>query len=380
MTRASHLAWAVLAIGSGRKGSHQVLSSITISKPLAFSDGAPTDVRTLRDTPRADNVTAHVKSADELFIRAGLKKKIHHGPVHRPQRPTTLHLKGGRHCVLLFHGLSSTPAELNYLARGLNRAGYTVRVPVIEGYSHGLNSGRSHGHRDWVAGALAAFDGVRSEYSTVSVGGLCIGSLLALSVSGARPEETSAALGLSTTLHYDGWANPWTRHLLHVLHYVPVARGMRIREREPFGVKDERLRAVIAKQMRVAGSSDAGSAQLRVQDLLEAQRLARLVRRSMRLVKAPTLLIHAKEDESASPRSSFEVAKGVSSQHVRLVLLSNSYHMISIDRERARVLSELKGFLGQHLEHEEGGEPPAQVSRGEAEHRLAEAEEPGCFA
>jgi len=132
---------------------------------------------------------------------------------------------------------------------------------------------------------------------------------------------------------------------------------MRIREREPFGIKNERLRAMVAAQMRASGTSDAGASQLRVRDLLEAQRLARVVRRSMHAIKAPTLLIHAKEDESASPRSSFEVAKGVSSRHVKLVLLSNSYHMISIDGERSRVLSEMKGFLGEHLGPEEASKP-----------------------
>ena len=45
--------------------------------------------------------------------------------------PKTLHLKGGRQGVLLFHGLSSSPLELQFLARGLQRTGYTVRVPVM---------------------------------------------------------------------------------------------------------------------------------------------------------------------------------------------------------------------------------------------------------
>ena len=266
--------------------------------------------------------------------------------------------------MLLFHGLSSTPAELNYLARGLNRAGYTVRVPVVEGYSHGLGTRNDKGHQDWTTAALAAFDSMRSQYATVSVGGLCIGSLLALSVSVARPELVSATLGLSTTLHYDGWANPWTRHLLHLLRYVPIGREICVPEREPFGVKDERLRALITKQMRASGTSEAGASQLRVQDLLEAQRLGRHVRSSMHSITAPTLLIHAREDECASPRSSFEVAKAVSSRHVRLVLLSNSYHMISIDRERSRVLGEMQGFLGEHLKRdEEMDTPPRQAQR-----------------
>lgn len=328
-----------------------MLSSFSIPHALPTGDAASNDGHVAKAPLQPSKPTAHAESATELFARAGLKKSDLGSAQRRQQaRSNTLHLQGGSHGVLLFHGLSSTPAELNYLARGLNRSGYTVRVPVIEGYSHGLGARKEKGHQDWTAAALAAFDSMRSQYATVSVGGLCIGSLLALSVSVARPELTSATLGLSTTLHFDGWANPWTRHLLHLLRYIPVAREMRIREREPFGLKDERLRAFIAKQMRASGTSDAGASQLRVQDLLEAQHLARFIRRTMHAVKAPTLLIHAKEDESASPRSSFEVAKAVSSQHVKVVLLSNSYHMISIDQERSRVLSELQRFLGEHVD------------------------------
>jgi len=299
------------------------------------------------------------RMVEQLFAREGAQPVDLASAVRGNGGRSPLHLHGGRHGVLLFHGLSSTAAELNYLARGLNRAGYTVRVPVIEGYSHRSVARKKNGHRDWLAAALQEFDDMRAQCSTVSVGGLCIGSLLALGVSAERPSLTSAILGLSTTLHYDGWANPWTRHLLPIFRYLPVGGGIRIREREPFGIKDERMRAFVAAQMRASGTSDAGAAQLTVRDLLEAQRLAGVVRRSLHAVTSPTLLIHAKEDECASPRSSFDVAKGVGSQHVRLVLLSNSYHMISIDRERARVLSEMKDFLAAHL----GAQQPNDVER-----------------
>ena len=48
-------------------------------------------------------------------------------------------LTGEEHAVLLLHGLQSSPAELQPLAKRLNQAGYTVRVPRIKGYgfTHG---------------------------------------------------------------------------------------------------------------------------------------------------------------------------------------------------------------------------------------------------
>lgn len=263
----------------------------------------------------------------------------------RAGQPQAMHLPGGRHGVLLFHGLSSSPLELQYLARGLHRAGYTVRIAVIDGYSFGLGGAKQARHEDWQRSALAEFDAMRSEVESLAVGGLCIGALLALSVAASRPTGVSAVLGMSTTLYYDGWANPWTRHILPILRWVPFAGRIQFREREPYGVKDERLRRWIAAQMRESGSSDAGAAALRVRDLIQAKDLGRTVRGLLKDVSAPTLLIHARHDECVAPRSAFEVAKGVRSRQVQVVLLDDCYHMVSIDREKTRVLNEMKLFL-----------------------------------
>ena len=78
----------------------------------------------------------------------------------------------------------------------------------------------------------------------------------------------------------------------------------------------------------------------------------------MPAIVAPTLLVHARDDDAASPRSAFEVASGVSSERVHCVLLNESYHMISIDKEKARVLSEMKDFL-------RGATPPTELARAE---------------
>lgn len=278
--------------------------------------------------------------------------------VEKPTGAKALNLPGGRNGVLLFHGLTSTPLELQYLARGLHRAGYSVRVAVIDGYTHGLPTPTPSGHRDWSAAAVAEFDRMRLQCDSLAVGGLCIGALLSLHVAAVRGDSVSQVLALSTTLHYDGWAAPRSRWLLPLARLMPWFGSLAVKEREPFGLKDERLRAWIAAQMKESGGSDAGAALLKVRDLLEAQNLMKLVRQGLRKVTAPTLLLHARDDDAASPRSAFEVASGVSSERVHCLLLNDSYHMISIDKEKARVLTEMRDFL-------QGG--PAKPGAGQAE-------------
>lgn len=275
------------------------------------------------------------------------------GPLDLPQSasPKSLILNGGRHGVLLFHGLSSSPLELQFVARGIQRAGYSVRVPVIEGYTFGHHLGQPKTVGQWVATALKELDQMLTVYDTVSVGGICLGAVMALRVAALRSDRLASVMALSTALHYDGWGNPWFTPLLPLARYTPFARRIRVRERSPFGLKDERMRAWVARQMKEVGESDAGASHLRVADLLKARELIALVRPSLSDITAPVLLLHAKEDECATPRSSFEVASRVQSSRIRCVLLNDCYHMISIDREKERVLTEMVQFLS-HSEEE----------------------------
>lgn len=274
-------------------------------------------------------------------------------PPARPL-PRALHFEGGRHAVLLFHGLSSSPLELQFVARGLHRAGYSVHVPVMAGYTYGLPGPGGSSARHWTKVALEQFDQLSRDYETVSVGGLCLGAVLALQVAALRARQVATVLSLSTALHYDGWGNPWYTALLPMARWIPFAPRIRIQEKSPFGLKDERMRGWIERQMLEASQSDAGAASLRVADLLQARRLITATRRRLPDIIAPTLLLHALEDECATPRSAYEVAVRVHATDVHLVMLHDSYHMISLDREKELVLNEMVQFLDHRLRENPG--------------------------
>jgi len=261
-----------------------------------------------------------------------------------------LTLAGGRHGVLLLHGLSSGPLELQFVARGLHRAGYTVHAPIIPGYTY--SGPQKHASRysaqDWIRTALSELDWLAGQCDSVSVGGLCIGAVLALRVAALRSGQLSAVMALSTALHFDGWGNPWYTPLLNLARCLPFAKRIAIQEKEPYGVKDTRMRARIKRQMELAGQSNAGAASLRVSDLLKSRDLIALARQSLPQIQCATLLIHAKEDECASTKSAFEVADRVSAARIHLVILSNSYHMISIDQEKDLVILEMIRFLSNN--------------------------------
>lgn len=255
-------------------------------------------------------------------------------------------LPGGTHGVLLLHGLRGNPLELQHLGRRLHAAGYSVRIPFIGDGFGGGNAGRCRSWRDWLAHAAAHYGALKESCQRVAVSGLCIGAVLALALAADPDLDVSAIMPLATTLKWDGWGMPWYRVLAPLAYYTPLRFLYSFPERWPFGVKDERLRTWIARQMRETGNSLAGAAVLPMVSVYQALRLARHARRRLARITAPALVIHAREDDVASPRNARWVMEGLGSRDKRLVMLEDSYHMVTIDREKERVARECIAFLG----------------------------------
>lgn len=262
-----------------------------------------------------------------------------------------LTLIGGENAVLLIHGLQSSPAELQPLAKRLNKAGYTVHAPHIRGYGfeHG-DSPRSVTHwQDWHNKALAEFRTLKQQHRNVAVGGLCIGSVLSLSIAAELGEEVAALSLLSTTLWYDGWNMPWYRFMRYLGYYTPIRYFYRWPEREPFGLKNVQLRKWIAREMSHGDSSMVGASKLNLPSIQEAERLIKSVKPLLPRITAPALIIHAEEDDVATPRSAHYIAEHIGSSTVENILLHNCYHMITMDNEREQVATDTIRFFNSAM-------------------------------
>ncbi len=257
-------------------------------------------------------------------------------------------LAGGEHAVLLIHGLQSSPAELLPLAKRLHQTGYTVHMPHIPGYgfTHGDTPRSVTRWQDWHAKAMGEFRTLQRQYKTVAVGGLCIGGTLSLSIAAELGDEIAALTLLSTTLWYDGWSMPWYRPLRYIGYLWPIRYWYSYREREPFGLKNPQLRKWVAREMAHKDASMVGASRLNLPAIQEAERMIASVKVSLPRVTAPAIILHAEEDEVASPRSARYIAEHIGSDTVESILLHNSYHMITIDNDRERVAGETIRFFG----------------------------------
>ncbi|MFZ2602861.1 MAG: alpha/beta hydrolase, partial [Candidatus Omnitrophota bacterium] len=67
--------------------------------------------------------------------------------------------------------------------------------------------------------------------------------------------------------------------------------------------------------------------------------------KEMPKVTTPAIVIHAKEDDMTSPKNAKFVLDRIASSNKSLVILEDSYHMITIDKEKDKVAQTLINFF-----------------------------------
>src|SRR5207253_4741724 len=265
-------------------------------------------------------------------------------------------LRGDGGCrVMLLHGLTGCPTELGYLAHWLRSRGrYHVSCPRL--VNHGQPLGvlaRTTSAQLYQSAKDAFFEAraaARAEGVPLVIGGLSLGANLSLMLAAEFPDDVAGVACLAPTLFYDGWSVPWYHRLIPLVDYTPLKYFTYIREGEPYGLKDESLRAKIAARYSSAkldDSSDAarqGYAHFPVRLFCEMRRIISRCKRALPQVSTPLLVVQAEQDDVTGPRNAQFILERVASTRRELVLLKQSYHLVSADVERSVVAERLQKF------------------------------------
>jgi carboxylesterase len=261
---------------------------------------------------------------------------------------TEFQFEGGRDGVLLIHGLTGTPTEMRILGKGLNRAGFTVVGVRLAGHCGTEDDLLATTWQDWYASVEAAAEQLRGKVDRLFVAGLSMGAILALRLAAVRPNWVDGVGVYGATFRYDGWSIPWTgRHLSFILPIckrLGIGRTRSFIEQPPYGIRDERLRAQVSAAMFSGDSEAAGLPGNPWHALAEMVWLARDVRKRLPDVVAPCFIAHAADDDVASTANADMVARRVRGP-VEMLLLADSYHMITIDRERRTLIERSADFF-----------------------------------
>ncbi|MBU0503728.1 MAG: alpha/beta fold hydrolase [Candidatus Omnitrophota bacterium] len=254
--------------------------------------------------------------------------------------------------VILIHGLTGTPNEMKFLANFLNKKGYSVACPRLANHDQPLDILKNTKWQEFYQSVKDAFLNVNTGSSgKIFVAGLSMGALFSLLLAEEFPDKVSGVSCLSPTLFYDGWNTTWMKHLLPLVYFSGLRHFLYFKEDPPYGVKNEGVRRMIARYYKKAGFSDLSEASqfgypyFPVNSLYQLDLSVKYLIKRLGRINTPVQLIQAKEDDMTSVKNSEFIYNRVNSSVKEMVLLEDSYHVITADQERDKVAQKMLEFF-----------------------------------
>jgi len=278
----------------------------------------------------------------------------------KPPRPkgdllkdVSISLKGTNGAmVILIHGMTGTPVEMKSLATHLNKKGYSVICPVLA----------NHGEEIWILKRSRWQDFYKSVRDVlvngeakdfkgpIFVSGLSLGALLGLLLADEFRDRIHGVSCLAPTLFYDGWNTPFAKYFLP-LAYTPIKHISYFKEEPPYGIKNELIQQRIHKYYENVKLGDIdnvgqyGYPYFPVTLLHELQLLVKYITKKFPGMRFPVQLIQAKDDDMTSVKNSKFIYDNIGSEEKEIVLLYNSYHVVTADHERGLVAEKMEEFF-----------------------------------
>lgn len=251
--------------------------------------------------------------------------------------------------VFLIHGLGGTQYDLGSMHKRLKNAGFVTHSLTLPGHGTTPEDLVGVSAEDWLEAVRVKYREVLAQHDEVHVMGMCMGALLAIETVKRERHTKGKLIALAPPIYLDGWATPWYAFARRALYHLPtVPARMKIVEEDPFGIKNEQLRAIVKAKFARGENFHYGWVPLAC--VQQVDRLRGFVMQDLSKIEAQTLLIHAREDELTSLRSADYLIEKINGRHragkARMVVLEDSYHMICVDNDKEIVARNVLEFIG----------------------------------
>lgn len=219
----------------------------------------------------------------------------------------------GARAILLMHGYNDTPASLDGIARALQAAGWTVRLPLMPGHGRSLKAFDAWRAEELLAQARDEYAALRATHATVVVGGISMGGAVATWLAA----ETDA----------DG-----------LVLYAPM---LFVPQQMQVAVSTARLWALFTKYIAGGGrrsvrDPEAGKRTISygcsTRRSLEAlQQIANGVGVRLGFVHAPTLVIQSEDDNRLPRAQSLHAIARIGAKDRTVVWTTGAGHVLTVD-------------------------------------------------
>ena len=208
---------------------------------------------------------------------------------------------------------------------------------------------------------------------TVVLGGTSAGSILALRLAAHRQEQISGLMLYAPTLAVNGWAIPHSLKLFHLVSDKWTARLFKFRTPAPHGIKDERVRNFALEAMKGDGALPSDITVRGGGTVWEFFRLVRNVRPMLSKVRLHTLIFHPRADDQSDIRNTMHLQRSLGGM-VEVCVLDDSYHLVTLDRQRGYVAERTIEFTDRLLGRRETRQPATGSTANASKQHFGAAE------
>ncbi len=231
--------------------------------------------------------------------------------------------------VLLLHGYTGTPNEMDYLAKRINEESkYTVYIPRLPGHGTNTSDFRQSNARDWIRKAYDSYLNLKSNYKTVYVGGLSMGGLLAILTASHFEIEKLFLIAAALYTH-----NKLLLLTPVIKHILPVMKNDLAKDPKEYDTNDELM--LYHNYWKNHYTAQAA----------ELYKLMRLSKKKLSNIESDTLIISSETDEQVPMKAAYMIEKKLSSQNKRLITFNNSPHVINNGPEKESCADHIIEFL-----------------------------------
>jgi carboxylesterase len=242
-------------------------------------------------------------------------------------------LPGAGVSALLIHGLTGTPYEMRYLGEQLAARGVRVRAVKLAGNAGLPEELGTASYDNWYESVVNGHEELRQYGEPIVVVGLSMGAVLAARLTADQSESIAGVTLLAPAFFLPTSTTLALRALRGILGSIVD----RIYLFNP-GASD--IHDAAARSMHPNCRLMPLSAPISLLDL------SALVRPMLSRITQPALVMHAKRDHTCPMRKNVAYAmKHLGSTEKRAIELDDSYHVITVDSEKERVVGEVADFV-----------------------------------
>ncbi len=242
--------------------------------------------------------------------------------------------------ALLLHGFGDAPDSLAQLGAVLHARGWTVRAPLLPGHGRTLDAFAASTAADWLAAAGDAYAALRATHAEVALVGQSMGGALSVLLAAERPPPRLVLLAPYLAV-------PPLVRTIGRLHPLAARLTPWLRSRSDASILDP------AARQASRGYGVVAPHLLRELTRVVDQAVAALPR-----VSSPTRVIHSRRDNRIAPAAAAAAFARLGATQKELVWLDASGHVISVDREKARVFTLVADWLGPTASMTASPRPP----------------------